>query len=51
MVNVVDSAFRLCHNEVGASVKAGDKIEVFGKAISKDKITVCFSKTYYNKKL
>ncbi len=50
-VNVVYSAFRLCHNEVGASLKAGDRIEVYGKVISKDKITVCLSKHYYIKKL
>ena len=51
MVTVVYSAFRLCHNDVGASLKAGDKIEVYGKVISKNKITVCLSKNYYIKKL
>jgi hypothetical protein len=51
MVSVVYSAFRLCHNEVGASLKAGDKVEVYGKVISKNKITVCLSKTHYIKKL
>ena len=50
-VNVVYSAFRLCHNEVGASLKAGNRIEVYGKVISKNKITVCLSKDYYIKKL
>ncbi|MGI8918453.1 MAG: hypothetical protein ACR2H6_07605 [Pyrinomonadaceae bacterium] len=51
MVTVVYSAFRLCHNDVGASLKAGDKIEVYGKVISKNKITVCLSKNHYIKKL
>jgi hypothetical protein len=51
VVNVVYSAFRLCHNEVGAAVKEGDRIEVYGKVIGKDRITVCLSKTYYIKKL
>ena len=51
VVNVVYSAFRLCHNEVGATIKAGDRIEVRGQVIGKDRITVCLSKTYYIKKL
>lgn len=51
IVQVVYSAFRLCHNEVGASVKAGERIEVYGKVISKNKITVCLSKNHYIKKL
>ena len=51
VVNVVYSAFRLCHNEVGAAVKEGDRIEVHGKVIGKDRITVCLSKDYYIKKL
>jgi hypothetical protein len=51
VVNVVYSSFRLCHNEVGASAKEGDRIEVFGKATGKDRITVCLSKSYYIKKL
>lgn len=51
MVNVVYSAFRLCHNRVGASLKAGDRIEVYGKVISKSKITVCLSKNHYIKKM
>lgn len=51
VINVVYSAFRLCHNELGATVKTGDRIEVHGKVIGKDRITVCLSKTYYIKKL
>jgi hypothetical protein len=51
VVNVVYSSFRLCHNEVGASAKEGDRVEVFGKVTGKDRITVCLSKTYYIKKL
>jgi len=51
VVNVVYSAFRLCHNEVGATIKTGDRIEVRGQVIGKDRITVCLSKTYYIKKL
>ena len=51
IVQVVYSAFRLCHNEVGASVNAGDRIEVYGKVISKGKLTVCLSKNHYIKKL
>lgn len=51
VVNIVYSAFRLCHNEVGAAAKEGDRIEVHGKVIGKDRITVCVSKTYYIKKL
>jgi hypothetical protein len=51
VVNVVYSSFRLCHNEVGASAKEGDRIEVFGKVTGKDRITVCLSKSYYIKKL
>lgn len=50
-IKVVYSAFRLCHNEVGPSLKAGDRIEVYGKVISKSKITVCLSKNHYIKKL
>jgi hypothetical protein len=50
-VNVVYSAFRLCHNEVGAAVKEGDRVEVHGKVIGRDRITVCSSKDYYIKKL
>ena len=51
VVNVVFSSFRLCHNEVGASAKEGDRVEVFGKVIRKDRVNVCLSKTYYIKKL
>ena len=51
MVNVVYSSFRLCHNAVGTSVKEGDRIEVYGKVITKSRITVCLSKDYYIKKL
>jgi hypothetical protein len=51
VVNVVYSAFRLCHNEVGASVKKGDRVEVYGKIIGKNRITVCLSKSYYIKRL
>jgi hypothetical protein len=51
VVNVVYSSFRLCHNQVGAAAKEGDRIEVFGKVTGKDRITVCLSKTYYIKKL
>jgi len=51
VVNVVYSSFRLCHNEVGASAKEGDRIEVYGKVTGKDRITVCLSKSYYIKKL
>ena len=51
MVNVVYSSFRLCHNEVGAAAKEGDRIEVFGKVIRKDRLNVCLSKSYYIKKL
>jgi len=51
VVNVVYSSFRLCHNQVGAAAKEGDRIEVFGKVTRKDRITVCLSKTYYIKKL
>lgn len=51
MVNVVYSSFRLCHNAVGTSVKEGDQIEVYGKVITKNRITVCLSKDYYIKKL
>lgn len=51
VVNVVYSSFRLCHNETGAAAKEGDRIEVFGKVIRKDRITVCLSKSYYIKKL
>jgi hypothetical protein len=51
VVNVVYSSFRLCHNEVGAAAKEGDRIEVFGKVTRKDRITVCLSKSYYIKKL
>ena len=51
VIKVVYSAFRLCHNEVGANVKEGDRIEVYGKVISKNRITVCLSKKYYIKKL
>src|SRR5215207_6754869 len=29
-VKVVYSAFRLCHNDVGADVKEGDRVEVYG---------------------
>lgn len=50
-INVVYSTFRLCHNEVGASVREGDRIEVHGKAIGKHRITVCLSRKYYIKKL
>ncbi len=51
VVNVVYSSFRLCHNEVGASAKEGDRVEVYGKVTGKDRITVCLSKSYYIKKL
>ncbi len=51
VINVVYSAFRLCHNEAGAAAKEGDRIEVYGKVIGKDRITVCLSKDYYIKKL
>jgi len=51
VVNVVYSSFRLCHNEVGASAKEGDRVEVFGKVTGKDRVTVCLSKSYYIKKL
>ena len=51
IVNVVYSSFRLCHNEVGASAKEGDRLEVYGKVTGKDRITVCPSKSYYIKKL
>ncbi len=51
VVNVVYSSFRLCHNEVGAAAKEGDKIEVHGKVTGKNRITVCLSKSYYIKKL
>jgi hypothetical protein len=51
VVNVVFSSFRLCHNEVGASAKEGDRLEVFGKVIRIDRVNVCLSKTYYIKKL
>lgn len=50
-VNVVYSSFRLCHNEVGASMKVGDRIQVYGKVVSEKRITVCLSKDYYLKKL
>lgn len=51
VVNVVYSSFRLCHNEVGAAAKEGDRVEVFGKVTGKDRVTVCLSKSYYIKKL
>lgn len=51
MVNVVYSSFRLCHNAVGTSLTEGDRIEVYGKVITKGRITVCLSKAYYIKKL
>ncbi len=51
VVNVVFSSFRLCHNEVGASAKEGDRVEVFAKVIRKDRVNVCLSKSYYIKKL
>jgi hypothetical protein len=51
VVNVVYSSFRLCHNEIGATAKEGDRIEVFGKVTRKDRITVCLSKSYYIKKV
>jgi hypothetical protein len=51
VVNVVYSSFRLCHNQVGAAAKEGDRIEVFGKVTGKDRITVCLSKFHYIKKL
>lgn len=51
VVNVVYSSFRLCRNEVGASAKEGDRVEVFGKVTGKDRVTVCLSKSYYIKKL
>lgn len=48
VVNVVYSAFRLCHSEVGASIREGDRIEVHGKVIGKYRITVClFKKLLY----
>jgi hypothetical protein len=51
VVNVVYSSFRICHNEVGAAVKEGERIKVYGKVTGKDRITVCLSKNYYIKKL
>jgi len=50
-VSVVYSSFRLCHNDVGAGVKTGERIEAFGKAVNKKRITVCLSPSYYIKRL
>lgn len=50
-VNVVYSSFRLCHNEVGASMKEGDRIQVYGLVIGEKRITVCLSEDYSIKKL